>query len=287
MTLVVKIGGSAGVATTTIVRDIAQCVADGKRVVLLHGGSDLTNTLSQQVGHDICMVTSPSGMVSRYTDGETLRLYAMAVAGQLNTELVALLQQHGVNALGLAGVDGRLLVARRKSVVRSLTPEGRIQILRDDYTGQIEQVNSDLLTLLLNASYIPVIAPLALSHEGERLNVDGDRAAAAVAEALHAETLVLMTNVPGLLTNKDDSTTRIQNISADRLDDYMGYAQGRMRKKLLGAQEALHGGVARVCIGQGSLLEVLNGSGTTISVGTDVSRPCSVIENAREGVKAM
>jgi acetylglutamate/LysW-gamma-L-alpha-aminoadipate kinase len=270
MTLVVKIGGSAGVATTAIARDIAQRVAQGERVVLLHGGSDLTNTLSQQVGHDIRMVTSPSGMVSRYTDGETLRLYTMAVAGQLNTELVALLQQHGVNALGLAGVDGRLLVARRKAVVRSLTPEGRIQILRDDYTGQIEQVNSDLLSLLLNAGYTPVIAPLALSYEGERLNVDGDRAAAAVAEALHAEILVLMTNVPGLLTNKDDPTTLIRTIVADQLDNYMQYAQGRMRKKLLGAQEALHGGVSRVCIGQDSLHDVLNGSGTTISIGTDV-----------------
>lgn len=284
MTLVVKIGGGAGVATTAIVRDIAQRVAYGERVVLLHGGSDLTNTLSEQVGHDIRMVTSPSsGMVSRYTDSETLRLYAMAVAGQLNTELVAQLQQHGVNALGLAGVDGRLLVARRKSVIRSLTPEGRIQILRDDYTGQIERVNSQLLTLLLNAGYTPVIAPLALSHEGERLNVDGDRAAAAVAEALHAETLVLMTNVPGLLINKDDPTTLVRDIPADQLDGYMQYAQGRMRKKMLGAQEALQGGVSRVCIGHESLLEVLNGSGTTISmnqatsvVGTDSSRPVSV-----------
>ncbi|GAC1552151.1 MAG: [LysW]-aminoadipate kinase [Ktedonobacteraceae bacterium] len=269
MTLVVKIGGSAGVATTAIVRDIARYVAHGERVVLLHGGSDLTNTLSQQLGHDIRMVTSPSGMVSRYTDDETLRLYAMAVAGQLNTELVACLQQHGVNALGLAGIDGRLLVARRKAVVRSLTPEGRIQILRDDYTGQIEQVNSPLLDLLLNAGYTPVIAPLALSHEGERLNVDGDRAAAAVAGALHAETLVLMTNVSGLLTNKEDPTTLVRNISAAQLDDYMPYAHGRMRKKLLGAQEALNGGISKVCIGQGSLLEVLNGSGTTISIGTD------------------
>ncbi len=292
MTLVIKIGGSAGVATTTIVRDIAQWVAQGERIVLLHGGSDLTNTLSQQLGHDIRMVTSPNGMVSRYTDSETLRLFAMAVAGQINTELVAQLQQHGVNALGLAGVDGRLLLARRKAVVRSLTPEGRIQILRDDYTGQIEHVNSDLLTLLLNAGYTPVIAPLALSHEGERLNVDGDRAAAAVAGALHAETLVLMTNVSGLLTDKDNPTTRISNIPANQLDDYMHYAQGRMRKKLLGAQEALNGGVSRVCIGQGSLLEVLNGSGTTISVtkrdmlavGTDLSRPSglSVSQQGRD-----
>ncbi len=281
MTLVVKIGGSAGVATTTIVRDIAQYVANGQRVVLLHGGSDLTNTLSEQLGHDIRMVTSPSGMVSRYTDSETLRLYAMAVAGQLNTELVALLQQHGVNALGLAGVDGRLLLARRKAVVRSLTPEGRIQILRDDYTGQIEQVNSNLLTLLLDAGYTPVIAPLALSHDGERLNVDGDRAAAAVASALHAETLMLMTNVPGLLASRDDPTTLIHNIPAEQLDNYMQYAQGRMRKKLLGAQEAFNGGVSRVCIGSTSLIEVLNGSGTTISVGTDSSRP-SGIANAEK-----
>ncbi len=274
MTLVVKIGGGVGVATTAIVRDIAQRVAYGERVVLLHGGSDLTNTLSEQVGHDIRMVTSPSsGMVSRYTDNETLRIYAMAVAGQLNTELVAQLQQHGVNALGLAGIDGRLLVARRKSIVRSLTPEGRIQILRDDYTGQIEHVNSQLLTLLLNAGYTPVIAPLALSHEGERLNVDGDRAAAAVAEALHAETLVLMTNVPGLLINKDDPTTLVRAIPADQLDDYMQYAQGRMRKKMLGAQEALRGGVSRVCIGHEFLLEVLNGSGTTIVRSDDEVSP--------------
>lgn len=266
MTLVVKIGGGAGIATTQIIQDIAQLVTNGQRIVLLHGGSDFTNTLSQQLGHEIRMVTSPSGMVSRYTDSETLRLYAMAVAGQINTELVASLQQQDVNALGLAGVDGRLLVARRKAIVRSQTPDGRVQILRNDYTGQIEQVNGDLLHLLLDAGYTPVIAPLALSHESERLNVDGDRAAAAVATALHAETLVLMTNVPGLLTTVDEPTTLVRTIQSDRLDEYMPYAQGRMRKKLLGAQEALDGGVSRVCIGSGSLVEVLNGSGTTIAV---------------------
>src|SRR5712692_12062941 len=93
MTLVVKIGGGAGIATGDIVREIAQCVAGGQRVVLLHGGSDLTNTLSERLGHPVRMITSPGGMVSRYTDGETLRIYMMAVVGQVNTELVALLQQ--------------------------------------------------------------------------------------------------------------------------------------------------------------------------------------------------
>jgi acetylglutamate/LysW-gamma-L-alpha-aminoadipate kinase len=264
MTLVVKIGGGAGVATEAILREIADYVAAGEQVVLLHGGSDLTNTLSEQLGHPARMITSPSGMVSRYTDSETLRIFAMAVAGEINTALVAQLQRHGVNAIGLAGVDGRLLVARRKAVVRSMTPDGRTQILRDDHTGQIEQVNAHLLRTLLAAGFTPVIAPLALSYEGERLNVDGDRAAAAVAAALHADTLVIMTNVPGLLSDPSDHNTVIRDIAAPELDNYMQYAKGRMRKKLLGAQEALNGGVTRVCIGSASLHDVLNGAGTTI-----------------------
>lgn len=263
MTLVVKIGGGAGVATSNIVQEVARCVADGERVVLLHGGSDLTNTLSQRLGHEIRMITSPGGMTSRYTDSETLRVFAMAV-GQINSELVALLQQQGVNAFGLSGVDGRLLLARRKAAIRSVTPEGRVQIVRDDYTGQIERVNGALLQQLLDAGYTPVIAPLALSYEGERLNVDGDRAAAAVAVALQAETLAIMTNVPGLLADPADQSTLIRTICADQLDEAMNYAQGRMRKKMLGAQEALRGGVTRVCIGSASLQAVLNGAGTTI-----------------------
>jgi acetylglutamate/LysW-gamma-L-alpha-aminoadipate kinase len=155
-------------------------------------------------------------------------------------------------------------VARRKAVVRSMTPDGRTQILRDDHTGQIEQVNAHLLRTLLAAGFTPVIAPLALSYEGERLNVDGDRAAAAVAAALHADTLVIMTNVPGLLSDPSDHNTVIRDIAAPELDNYMQYAKGRMRKKLLGAQEALNGGVTRVCIGSASLHDVLNGAGTTI-----------------------
>ena len=273
MTIVVKIGGSNGVATTNIVCEIAQCVADGQRIVVLHGGSDLTNTLSERLGHPVRIITSPGGMVSRYTDSETLSIYAMAVAGQINTDLVASFQRQGVNALGLAGVDGRLLLARRKSAIRSVTPDGRVQILRDDYTGQIEHVNDALLRQLLDLGYTPVIAPLALSMDGERLNVDGDRAASAVAAALHADALVIMTNVPGLLANPEDQASVINTIPTDQLADYVQYAHGRMRKKLLGAQEALQNGVPRVCIGSNSLLDVLDGAGTVIeSVPTNVER---------------
>src|SRR5579885_2226572 len=104
MTLVVKIGGAAGMDThtNTIARDVAQLIAEGERVVLLHGGSDLTNALCERLGLPVRTITSPEGMTSRYTDEQTLQVYVMAVAGQINTELVALLQSQGVNALGLS-----------------------------------------------------------------------------------------------------------------------------------------------------------------------------------------
>ncbi len=264
MTYVVKIGGGAGVATESILDEVAQLVSSGRRLVLVHGGSDLTNSLSERLGHPVRTVTSPSGMTSRYTDAETLRIFAMSVAGEINTSLVAGLHRRGVNAFGLSGVDGRLLLARRKATVRTITPEGRTVILRDDHTGQIESVNTPLLETLIAAGYTPVIAPLALSYEGERLNVDGDRVAAAIAAALHAEALAIMTNVPGLLSDPGDYTSVISHIPAAQLDDYMEYAKGRMRKKLLGAREAVEGGLPRVCIGSHSLTNVLNGAGTTI-----------------------
>jgi [amino group carrier protein]-L-2-aminoadipate 6-kinase len=272
MTLVVKIGGGAGIATEQILREIAEYHSHGERVVLVHGCSDLTNTLAQQLGHPTRTITSPNGMTSRYTDAATLHIFAMA-AGQINSELVARLQALGVNAFGLSGVDGRLLLARRKAVVRSVTPDGRVQIIRDDYTGHIEQVDTDMLAQLLHLGYLPVIAPLALSHDGERLNVDGDRAAAVVASALNASALAIMTNVPGLLADSQDANTVIHTIPAARLEEYMHYAQGRMRKKLLGAQEALRGGVERVYLGNDSLCGVLAGAGTTIAHAEQASPP--------------
>lgn len=285
MTLVIKSGGAAGVATERVLDDIARYLnkPDVDRLVLVHGGSDLTNELARALGHEVRTLISPSGMTSRYTDSATLRIYALAVAGQINTELVAQLQQRGVNALGLAGVDGRLLLARRKTAIRALTPDGRVQIIRDDYTGQIERVNAGLLNTLLDAGYVPVIAPLALSHEGERLNVDGDRAAAAIAGALGAKDLVIMTNVAGLLRDPDDPNTLLQHIEATRLADCMTYARGRMRKKILGAGEALFQGVQRVFIGNATLDELLNGAGTTIeSAAATTQEPAIVTAGGKE-----
>src|SRR6185436_15174856 len=154
-------------------------VQSGQPVVVVHGTSAAADTLAQRMGVPARTLQSPSGYVSRYTDPETLEIYTMAAAGQVNKQIVTLLQSLGVNAVGLSGVDGRLMGARRKDAVRAIDPvSGRQRIVRDDYTGRVDEVNSSVLRLLLDAGYTPVIAPLALGAECERLNVDGDRAAA-------------------------------------------------------------------------------------------------------------
>ncbi len=265
--IVVKIGGVEGLGIEPLCADVADLIGNGEQMVLVHGGSHQTNVISEKLGHPPRFVTSVSGHVSRYTDRETLEIFAMVVAGRVNKLLVERLQGLEVNAVGLSGPDGRLLEGRRKSVLK-IVENGKRKMLRGEWSGVIQQVNVSLLRLLLDHGYTPVIAPLAISHEGEVLNVDGDRAAAAVAAALGAETLVLLSNVPGLLRDFPDDSSLIRSIGRDEVEAHFPYAQGRMKKKLLGAREALEGGVGRVILGDGRIespvSQALAGRGTVI-----------------------
>ncbi len=265
--LVIKAGGGAGVDVAAICRDVAALAAGGQPVVLVHGTSAAADALAQRAGVPVRTLTSPSGHVSRYTDPETLEIYVAAAAGQVNKGIVAILQGLGCNAVGLSGVDGRLLLAERKEAVRAVEA-GRQRIVRDDYTGRLVAVNADLLRLLLAAGYTPVIAPLALGTRGERLNVDGDRAAALVAVGLAAARLVILTNVPGLLANFPDEATLVRHVPAEQLDWAESLAQGRMKKKVLAAREALAGGVSTVILADSRLPQpvqsALAGGGTWI-----------------------
>ncbi len=265
--VIIKLGGAAGVDAEAVLADVAALAAEGWPVVLVHGTSAAADALAGRAGVPVRHITSPSGHVSRYTDPETLELYVAAAAGQVNKALVARLQGLGCNAAGLSGVDGRLLVARRKDAVRAVE-NGRQRIIRDDYTGQIESVDGGLLRLLLAAGYTPVVAPLALGTGGERLNVDGDRAAAMLAGALDARALIILSNVPGLLANFPDEASLVRHIEPSRLDAAEGLAQGRMKKKLLAAREALARSVPAVILADSRrpspVRAALGGEGTAI-----------------------
>jgi acetylglutamate/LysW-gamma-L-alpha-aminoadipate kinase len=267
-TIVVKLGGTEGVDFGAICQEVPSLLSQGKRLALVHGGSSEANRLGEALGHPPRFITSPSGFTSRYTDRDTLEIFAMAVNGKVNSMLVEQLQANGINALGLSGLDGRLMVASRKSAIQSVE-NGKRKIIRDDYTGKIEQVNTELLTSLLESGYLPVIAPLAVSPQGEALNVDADRAAAMIAVALHAEVLVLLTAVPGLMRKFPDESTLIRTLPRHKLEEALAFAEGRMKKKVLGADEALKGGVSQVIIADGRIASpisnALSGNGTLFS----------------------
>ncbi len=266
--IVVKIGGTEGVDFSAICRDVAAHLSQGQRLVLVHGGSEQANLLGEALGHPPRFLTSPSGFTSRYTDRRTLEIFMMAVNGKVNSLLVEALQTMSVNAFGLSGVDGRLMVAARKSTIQAIE-DGKRKVIRDDYTGKVEEVNTGLLSSLLENGYLPVIAPLAVSPAGEALNVDADRAAARVAVALQAETLLLLTAVPGLMERFPDESSLIHSLSRSQLPAALEFAQGRMKKKVLGAEEALQDGVKRVIIADGRvespISAALAGQGTRIT----------------------
>ena len=265
--IVVKLGGTEGVDFSAICNDAAELLKQGKQLVLVHGGSAEASFLGESLGAPPKMITSPSGYTSRYTDRKTLEIFLMAVNGKVNSLLTEQLQRLGINAFGLSGLDGKLIQATRKDAIQSVE-HGKRKIIRDDYTGKIESVNSKLLTMLINAGYVPVIAPVAVSEKGEALNVDADRAAAMVASALQAETLILLTAVPGLMKNFPDESTLIRQLTQSQLAAAGETAQGRMKKKVLGAEEALQGGVGCVIIADGRIQNpityALAGNGTVI-----------------------
>jgi len=240
----------------------------GTPVVLVHGGSDETNRVAEALGHPPRFVTSPSGRVSRYTDRRTLEIFEMVYCGRVNKDLVERLQRSGVDAVGLSGIDGRLFEGRRKATVRSVERD-KVKLLRGDHTGTVDRVNASLLRLLLDAGYLPVLTPPGISEEGVAVNVDGDRAAAAVAQALSADALLLLSNVPGLLRDPSDPTSLVAHVDAADPSDAERYAQGRMRAKIDGAVAAVRGGVARVVLATANrdapVSAALGGAGTVVT----------------------
>lgn len=240
--IVIKIGGGADIDYDAVFRNLKRRIDAGERFVVVHGANHEMRVVSEQLGHPPRMITSVSGYESRYTDAETMDIFRMVYCGKVNKRLVELCQRIGINAVGLAGVDGRLLTGVRKKALR-IVENGRRRIIHDDYSGTIEAVNTDLLLLLADAGYLPLVCPPALSEEHEAINVDGDRAAARIAAALRAKALIILSNVPGLLRDKDDESSLIRDIDRHRMDEF---AEGRMKKKTLGAVEALEAGVGRV-----------------------------------------
>ncbi|GAA0264125.1 acetylglutamate/acetylaminoadipate kinase [Halobacterium noricense] len=273
MTVVVKIGGARAVDPAGAVTDVAHLTVNDEDVVVVHGGSTAVDDALDQMGKEPEYVESPSGVTGRFTDEETMDVFEMAM-GKVNTDLVAAFENAGVPAVGLNGVDGKLLTGPRKSAVR-VVEDGKQKIRRGEHSGTIEEVNTDLLETQLNAGYVPVVSVPMFAKESDDeeewtpVNADADRAAAAVAGALDA-TLVVLTDVEGVYADRDDPTSLIEEVltPAD-LDGAKAAAEGFMTKKVLAATEALEGGAEAVVVSDANrrdpIVAALEGAGTRFS----------------------
>ncbi|GAB5491035.1 MAG: [LysW]-aminoadipate kinase [Phototrophicaceae bacterium] len=258
--LVVKLGGGEGLDMPRACRDIAE-IARTRPVIVIHGVSAQMNQMCQDLDVPVRTLNSPGGHSSRYTDARTRDIFVSATH-TVNDDICEWLYSYNVNAIGVS--DDVVIQGKRKKAIRAVI-DGRVRIVRDDYTGSITGVDGNRLRTLLEQGYIPVLPPTALSEDG-LLNIDGDRASAAVASELNAETLIILSNVEGLYRNFETDDAPVAHVPMNQLEQAMDWAQGRMKRKVLGAQEALEGGVQRVIIGDGRInnpvSQALAGSGT-------------------------
>jgi acetylglutamate/LysW-gamma-L-alpha-aminoadipate kinase len=265
---VVKCGGNPSVDAAGICADVARLVGEGQPVLLVHGGSGEIARLAGRLGVPQRTLVAPDGVSTRYTDPATLEVVTLALAGGVKPRIVAELSRLGVPSVGLTGLDGGMLRARRKSAVRSVV-DGRTTLVRDNFSGRLGEVRTELPEALLRSGFVPVVSPPAIDEHGHPVNVDADRVAAALAVALGADRLVLLTGAPGVLADPGDETSVLSTHDVPATGAPGRFAGGGMALKLVAAREALVGGVLSVRIADGRAADpvsrALAGSGTAIT----------------------
>lgn len=247
---VVKIGGASGNALEPLMDEVAKRVAAGERWIVVHGASGVMNDLCAERGVAIRMVTSPSGYRSRFV-GEKERELFREAALSYGARIKTLLEERGVKAEQADPEQAAYAVAKRKDFLRE-SVNGRIRILRGNYSGTVTKIDAAPLTAMLDAGIVPVVPPLALDAElSISLNIDGDRLAAQIAGAVRAELMVILSNVPGLMKDVNDPTSLITTGRLAQWDIIEHYAEGNMKRKLVACKEALELSVPKVYLADG------------------------------------
>jgi len=253
--VVVKYGGNAmtnNELKDAVMNDIVLLSMVGIKVVLVHGGGPEINAMLKRVGKESKFI---GGL--RYTDEETIDIVKMVLCGKVNKELVSALQMHGGKALGLCGCDGQMIVAQKLT--------GEVDL---GYVGDIKKITTKPIIDALNNGYVPIISTVGIGEDGQSYNINADTAASRIAACLRAENLILMTDIVGLLENKDDESTLIPTVNVSEVP-YLknkGIISGGMIPKIDCCVEAVRRGVRKTSIIDGRiphsiLIELLTNEG--------------------------
>ena len=270
-TVVIKYGGNAMINDAlkeNVMRDVALMKFVGIRPILVHGGGPEITGFLKKVGKESTFV---SGL--RVTDEETVEIAEMVLDGKLNSEIVGLLNLRGVRAVGLSGKDAGLIKAQKKlATVYENDTAHQVDI---GYVGEVMEINTGIIADLLDQGYVPVIAPIGMGEHGESYNINADYVAAEIAGALHAEKMLLLTDVEGVYKDFADKGSLISQLCMAEAREYIrsGVIEGGMIPKVEACLRALEAGAHKAHIIDGRLahsiiLEIFTSRG----IGTMVLR---------------
>ena len=247
---VIKIGGALVAADLTpAIEDLVNLINEGYKFVIVHGGGPQINDLEAKMGREPKIYETQQGMKTRYTDRETMDAVLMALGGFVNKSLVEKFILKGVKAFGFTGLDGACIRAQRKDKIM-VVKNGKRIILRGEYSGKITDVDPKPIRLLLDSGYVPIIGSISADEEGNAINADGDRAASAVAAALGANSLISLTDVPGIYKDMETKEV-ISKLNLKEAKQLLESLTGGMKKKLFAALEALESSINKVYIYSG------------------------------------
>ncbi len=237
-TIVIKLGGSV-LEQNSLLEDIYEDIAllrmVGAKIVIVHGGGKKISAALSKNNEETKFLGG-----YRVTDKVAIETVEMVLSGNVNKQIVQGLKNHNLNSVGVSGKDGGVLVADKKII-----PEGDI-----GYVGEVKKVNTDLISLLLNSDYLPVLSPIGVSESGDTLNINADDAALAIAESIKADTLVFITDVDGILLDRDNNKTLVHYMDLEKAKVILnnGFIDGGMLPKLKNCIKSIENGVNEVVI---------------------------------------
>jgi len=260
--ILIKVGGGASINLLGVARDLGSLA---NPVIVVQGA----NALAIRLGVEKRVITSVSGYSSVFSDDEAIDLLSMAYAGLANTSLVSALQRFGRNAIGLTGLDGRVVTARRNVGIR--TRQGEKTILIRDRSGKPAGVNAALLELLLTAGYTPVLTVPLIDELGYPVNAENDDVVALIREAMNIPRVVQLVEAAGLLRDPDRPDSAFAHLSSAELERLETQATGRFKRKLYALRRLFRGASPWVVLADGRrdhpVTDALAGVGTVIADG--------------------
>ena len=261
--IIVKIGGGQNINHQAIINDLAKL---NEKFIIIHGANALRDEIADKLNKPKKTITSVSGYDSVFTDEDSLDIMMMAYAGLRNKRMVEMCQQAGINAVGLSGIDGKVVQGKRNNGIR-VKENGKLKIVRD-YSGKPKAINTELLNLLLNNGYTPVLSVPIIDENNYAINSENDDIVSVLTETMNADKIIQLIEAPGFLDDAKDINSIVKEISQDELERRENQVEGRMKRKILALRKLFRNGKGTVFISDGRtetpITDALNGKGTII-----------------------